>query len=135
MNTQPALAALAVSTILASMNVDAGTVRTERVTFNSNGEKLVGTLYLPSNVSATRMAPGVVVTGAWMTIKEQMPAVYARELAERGYVALAFDFRGWGESAGKVRAMEDPRVKIEDIKAAVRFLDARAETAQRGRPT
>jgi dienelactone hydrolase len=129
MNTQPTLAALAVSTVLASMNVDAGTVRTERVTFNSNGEKLVGTLYLPSDVSAARMAPGVVVTGAWMTIKEQMPAVYARELAERGYVALAFDFRGWGESTGKVRVMEDPRMKIDDIKAAVRFLDARAETA------
>lgn len=52
-----------------------------------------------------------------------------RELAERGYVALAFDSRGWGETGGKVRAVENPRMKIEDIEAAARFLDARAETS------
>jgi uncharacterized protein len=106
-------------------------VRTERVTFTSGGETLVGTLYIPDGVTARQQAPGVVVTGAWMTIKEQMAGRYARELAERGIVALAFDFRTWGESSGNQRSMEDPAMKIADIQAAARFLDRRAETAPR----
>ena len=31
------------------------------------------------------------------TVKEQMAGTYAAEMADRGYVALAFDFRGWGQ--------------------------------------
>jgi uncharacterized protein len=62
-----------------------------------------------------------------MTVKEQMAGRYAKELAERGIVALAFDFRSWGESAGQPRAMENPKAKTEDIKAAVDFLATRAE--------
>lgn len=120
-------AALAASTAL-STAAFAAEFRTERVTFQSGGETIVGTLYVPQGVDARRTAPGVVVTGAWMTVKEQMARVYARELAERGFVTLAFDFRTWGESGGKQRSMENPAMKIEDIKAAARFLDARAET-------
>lgn len=121
-------AALAASTAL-STAAFAGDFRTERVVFQSGGETIVGTLYVPQGVDARRPAPGVVVTGAWMTVKEQMARVYAREMAERGFVALAFDFRTWGESGGKQRSMENPAMKIEDIKAAARFLDQRAETA------
>ncbi|KPF66531.1 dienelactone hydrolase [beta proteobacterium AAP99] len=105
----------------------ASDVRTERVTFISGGETLVGTLYIPTGVNARNKAPAAVVTGAWMTIKEQMSGRYARELAERGVVALAFDFRSWGESGGLPRAMENPRAKTEDIRAAVSFLQTRRD--------
>ena len=64
----------------------------------------------------------MVVAGAWMTVKEQMPARYARALAERGLAALAFDFRGWGRSGGDRRQFEDPARKVEDIEAALGFL-------------
>jgi uncharacterized protein len=101
--------------------------RTERVTFQSGGETLVGTLYLPAGTSRTNKADAVIVTGAWMTIKEQMPAVYARELAQRGIAALTFDFRTWGESGGRQRSMESPTAKIADIEAAARFLVSRSE--------
>jgi dienelactone hydrolase len=121
--------ALATASSTAFATAALAEVRTERVTFQSGGQTLVGTLYIPDGVSARNQAPGVVVTGAWMTIKEQMPAVYARELAQRGIVALAFDFRTWGESGGAQRSMEDPAMKIADIKAAASFLDRRAETA------
>jgi uncharacterized protein len=102
-------------------------VAVERVTFTSGGATIVGSLYLPAGASATRPTEAAVVTGAWMTIKEQMAGRYARELAERGVAALAFDFRGWGESGGQPRAMEDPRTKIEDIRAAAAFLRGRPE--------
>lgn len=106
--------------------------RIERVSFSSGGQTLVGHLYLPRGVDASTPAPAAVVTGAWMTVKEQMAGRYASELAQRGLVALAFDFRGWGESGGEPRAMESPAAKTDDIRAAVAFLHTRGEVA-RGR--
>jgi uncharacterized protein len=93
-----------------------------RVTFQSNGETVVGHLYLPANYKPGDKRPTVIVTGAWMTIKEQMSGLYAQKLADRGFAALAFDFRSWGESGGKLRSFESPTLKIADIKNAVSFL-------------
>jgi uncharacterized protein len=93
-----------------------------RVTFQSEGETLVGNLYLPASYKSGDQLPAVIVTGSWMTIKEQMSGVYAQKLADRGFAALAFDFRSWGESGGKLRSFESPTVKIADIKNAVSFL-------------
>jgi hypothetical protein len=92
-----------------------------RVTFDSQGDQLVGTLYLPANAAAAT-APAVIVTGSWLTVKEQMPANYAPKLAEAGFVALTFDFRGFGESAGAPREVESAARKADDIRAAARFL-------------
>ncbi|MFM7331205.1 MAG: alpha/beta hydrolase [Brachymonas sp.] len=116
----------------ATVLADGKTYRMERVSFTSGGETLVGHLYLPKEASGANKMPAAVVTGAWMTIKEQMSGRYAQELAERGVIALAFDFRNWGESGGKERALENPAKKTADIRAAVEFLQARAEVdAQR----
>jgi uncharacterized protein len=93
-----------------------------RVTFQSEGEKLVGNLYLPANYKAGDKLPTVIVTGAWMTIKEQMPAIYAQKLADQGFAALAFDFRTFGESGGELRDFESPTDKIADIKNAISYL-------------
>ncbi|MFD4138594.1 alpha/beta hydrolase [Streptomyces sp. NPDC058572] len=105
------------------------TVRTERVTFDSAGENLVGTLYRPD---IQGRGPAVVVTGSWTTVKEQMAAVYARRMAEAGLTALAFDFAGFGESGGEPRQLESPERKIRDIHSAVTFL-ARHESVDPGR--
>jgi uncharacterized protein len=42
-------------------------------------------------------------------------------------VALTFDFRGWGESGGLRRQLENPQEKIQDIRAAIAFLQTRPE--------
>ncbi|MGL4622837.1 alpha/beta hydrolase [Chroococcidiopsis sp.] len=93
-----------------------------RVTFQSEGEKLVGNLYLPANYKAGDKLPTVVVAGSWTTVKEQMAGLYARKLSEQGYAALAFDFRFYGESGGEPRNFESPSAKVTDIKNAVAFL-------------
>jgi hypothetical protein len=99
----------------------------KRVMFESNGQRLVGDLYLPESHKSGDKLPAIVVTGAWTTVKEQMPARYAAELANRGYAALAFDFTGWGQSEGKQRQLESPAVKTADIVAAARYLATRPE--------
>ena len=124
------LAAVSLAAMTVAMDANAAP-RTERVTFTSNGEPIIGQLYIPDGVTAANPAPALVVTGAWMTVKEQMPARYAAEMAERGFVALTFDFRGWGESGGVRRQYENPTTKITDIEAAVAYLTARPE-AQKG---
>lgn len=100
----------------------AADIETRQVSFDNEGVTLIGTLYLPDDYQPGEKRPGVLVTGAWTSIKEQMSGLYAREMAERGYVALAFDFRGWGESGGTVRFKEDPAAKTSDIAAAGRFM-------------
>ena len=98
------------------------------VTFENEGATLSGTLYLPQ--AASEPLPVVVVTGAWTSVQEQMPRVYAREMAARGFAALTFDFRGWGKSGdlpGQVRYKEDPGAKTSDIRAAIRFVSTLPE--------
>ncbi|QLC25744.1 alpha/beta hydrolase [Parasphingopyxis algicola] len=98
-----------------------------RVMFESGGERLVGDLYLPDGYEPGDRLPAVIVTGAWTTVKEQMPRRYAIEMADRGYAALAFDFRNWGQSEGDRRYYESPELKTEDILAAAEFLATRGE--------
>ena len=52
--------------------------------------------------------PAVVVTGAWLTVKEQMPRTYALDLAEQGITAFTFDSQGSGR-AGARRASSSCR--------------------------
>lgn len=100
-------------------------ITVEKVNFPSTGFQLQGTIFRPAQTAT--VLPGIVVTGAWTSIKEQMAGTYARELAARGFAALAFDPTGWGESEGQPRFVEDPATKTGDIVAAARFMAGRAD--------
>lgn len=121
------LATTTVATLQLSLINDAEAAQMKEVNFDSNNQNLVGNLYLPDNYQEGNKLPGVVVTGAWTTVKEQMPATYAEELADRGYAVLAFDFRNWGESDGNERQLENPTNKTQDIIAAANYLTTRPE--------
>lgn len=68
--------------------------------------------------------PAVLVTGSWLTVKEQMADHYARALAALGYTVFTFDFSGFGESGGNPRQLEVPARKIADITAAARYVSS-----------
>jgi uncharacterized protein len=121
------LATATVATLQLSLTNNAEAAEVKKVTFASNNQTLVGNLYLPDNYQQGDKLPGVIVTGAWTTVKEQMPATYAEAMADRGYAALAFDFRNWGESGGKERQLENPANKTQDIIAAANYLTTRPE--------
>lgn len=97
-------------------------IQARRVSFENRGATLAGTFYLPPDYRHGERRPGVIVSGAWTSIKEQMSGRYAREMAERGFAALAFDHRGWGQSGGEIRFKEDPAEKTSDISAAAAFM-------------
>jgi fermentation-respiration switch protein FrsA (DUF1100 family) len=93
--------------------------------FTSGGVPLVGRLYRNVDDLVTPQ-PAVVVTGSWLTVKEQMPRTYAARLAEQGITAFTFDFTGFGQSGGTPRQLELPARKIADITAAADFLSTMA---------
>ena len=67
--------------------------------------------------------PTVVVTGSWLTVKEQMPHTYAVRLAELGVTAFTFDFTGFGQSGGAPRQVELPARKIAGITFQLAYQD------------
>ena len=89
--------------------------------FSEGGASLVGRIYRNVDELVT-LQPAVVVSGAWLTVKEQMAHIYAVRLAEQGITAFTFDFTGFGQSGGAPRQLELPARKIADIAAAADFL-------------
>ncbi len=119
------IAGTASALVLVSTLSQAATV--QRVSFEHGGQVLSANLYLPESYKAGQKLLGVVVTGSWTSVKEQMAGHYASALADQGYAALAFDFRGWGESKDALMYVEDPARKTDDIIAAANFLAKKNE--------
>jgi fermentation-respiration switch protein FrsA (DUF1100 family) len=98
------------------------------VQFDSNGLKLAVHLYIPD--SETKVPrPAVVVSHPTSGVKEQTAGLYARRLAEHGFLTLTYDAAYQGESEGEPRGLENPAQRVEDIKAAVSFLSAHSAVA------
>jgi uncharacterized protein len=116
------LGALASASMVASAGAAATEFEKRAVSFQVEGQTLRGNLYLPAAASADRKVPAVVVGGSLTSVKEQMSASYAEELAKRGIAALAFDYRHYGQSDGQPRQLENVVTKKNDLKAAVSFL-------------
>jgi fermentation-respiration switch protein FrsA (DUF1100 family) len=89
------------------------------VSFRSDGNLLVGDLYMPAGDGRH---PAVVVTGPISNVRSQVPATYASRFADRGYAALAFDHRTWGDSEGSPRQHESTPARVADLRDAVSFL-------------
>jgi fermentation-respiration switch protein FrsA (DUF1100 family) len=105
-----------------------GRALSETFEFVVAGSRLVGRLYLPRGPARA----AIVTTGPLTSVKEQASGAYAEALAARGFAAIAFDHRYFGESDGEPRQFENPVAKIRDIRAAVPVL--REGPATRGLP-
>ena len=87
---------------------------------NHFGITLAADMYIPKN--ATGKLPAIAVSGPFGACKEQSSGLYAQEMAERGFLAIAFDPSFTGESGGFPRAMHSPDIDVEDFQSAVDFL-------------
>ena len=61
-----------------------------KVHFLSEGVKVVGNLYIPKSTSKMGGA-AIVIVGPKGAVKEQTQGIYAKKLAEEGYITLVFD--------------------------------------------
>ena len=93
----------------------------EKVTFkNRYGIEVVGDLYIPKN--HTQNMAAIAISGPFGAVKEQSSGLYANQMAERGFIALAFDPSYTGESGGEPRRISSPDINTEDFSAAVDYL-------------
>ena len=96
-------------------------VNHSKVTFhNRYGITLAADVYVPKN--ADGKLPAIAVGGPFGAVKEQSSGLYAQTMAERGFVAIAFDPSFTGESGGTPRYVASPDINTEDFSAAVDFL-------------
>ena len=116
-------------------------VNHKKVSFqNQYGFTLVADLYTPKSVSPQdglghtwersvsetvcqqSGLPALAVSGPFGATKEQSSGLYAMKMAERGFIALAFDPSFTGESSGEPRRTASPDINTEDFMAAVDYL-------------
>jgi hypothetical protein len=105
--------------------------RTQEVSFQVAGQKVVGTLELPAGAAATSAAPPVVLmlhgfTGsrhelATPAVKEGIFAHAAKAWAGQGLASLRIDFRGSGQSEGQFADTTISGQAIDAL-AAIEFL-------------
>lgn len=99
-----------------------GSVTTEDVDFLSGGIRLRGTLYAPAGPGPH---PGVVLAHGRTELGRRHPlfVMMAKRLAEKGYLVLTFDFRGFGQSDGphEVQSPDDLDFRA-DVSQALTFL-------------
>ena len=89
--------------------------------FSVRGQRVAGLFRSPRGAPGAQV-PGVVLTGPFTGVKEQVVSVYARRLADAGLATLVFDHRNFGASGGEPRQHEDSAGKLEDLRGATSAL-------------
>lgn len=92
------------------------------VTFKNDGIDIAGHLHFPPGFDEGRRYAAIVCVHPGSSVKEQTAGLYARRMADEGYVTLAFDASHQGASGGEPRYVEEPAERVEDIRCAVDFL-------------
>lgn len=98
---------------------------TKKTTFkNSNLPHITlsALIHFPEGFDEGRKYPAIVVTHPGGGVKEQTAGLYAKKLAEHGFIAIATDASYQGESTGEPRQLENPHTRAEDISAVIDHL-------------
>ena len=94
------------------------------IRFYSEGVECYGRLFTPKGFSASSKSPAVVLAPGWRETASSVERFAAR-FAERGLVAMAIDYRGWGKSGGFVQTVDpvktDDRLRFSEMTARVRI--------------
>ena len=96
-------------------------VNHKKVTFKNHfGITLAADMYEPKDYEGK--LPALAVSGPYGAVKEQSSGLYAQEMAERGFLTIAFDPSFTGESGGEPRYMTSFDINVEDFQTAVDYL-------------
>ncbi|WP_443217143.1 alpha/beta hydrolase, partial [Rhizobium sp. RSm-3] len=83
-----------------TLSAHRGKITPLTVSFASGDSYVVAHLYLPEGHDPAKRYPAVAVGGSFTSVKEQMGGIYGGEMARRGVMALAIDYRNYGQSGG-----------------------------------
>ena len=114
----------------------------EPVTIWSQGTRLAGDLFVPEQAQPGPV-PAILLCHGWGGTKSHLNEIYPGPFLAAGFACLTFDYRGWGESDGKlvhlgskpltepaclearvrvIREVVDPLDQLADISAALDYL-------------
>ena len=63
----------------------------KKVSFPNRNISIAGNVYLPDDFEPSQKYPAIIVGHPAGGVKEQTAGLYAKKLAEKGFVTLAFD--------------------------------------------
>ena len=89
---------------------------------NGQGITLAAVINFPEGFDESKTYPAVVVSHPGGGVKEQTAGLYARKLAEHGFITIAYDASYQGASTGMPRQLENPYVRTEDVSAVIDYL-------------
>jgi uncharacterized protein len=98
------------------------------VAFYSEGVKLQGDIYLPDDLRDGERRAGIVLCHGYTGVKDLYLPDTARALNAGGYVAMTFDYKGWGESEGS-RSRLAPYSRVQDVQAALTYLSRQSQVS------
>ena len=96
------------------------------IEFYSEGVKLKGDLFLPDNLKPGESRAAVVLCHGYTGVRNLYLPDNARALNKAGYVAMTFDYKGWGDSEGP-RTRLAPWSRVADVQAALTFAGLQPE--------
>ena len=96
------------------------------VNFFSEGTKMEGDLFLPSDYKAGERRPAIVLCHGFTGVRSLILGDYAKVFYAAGFVVLTFDYRGYGGSEGTRRRLI-PLEQIDDIRNAISFVETLPE--------
>jgi dipeptidyl aminopeptidase/acylaminoacyl peptidase len=111
-------------------------VTRKAITIWSDGTKMAGDLYLPKSIKPQDRLPTVVFIAGTGGTKKSSCARMGPIFVQHGYIFLAFDYRGWGESDSKLLMLEpmpepdekgEVQVKARAIRWQMDFADQCAD--------
>ena len=98
----------------------------EKVTYpNRYAITVSADMYMPKDIDKSKKYAAIIVGTPYGGVKEQGAGIYAQTMAERGFIAIAFDESFNGESGGEPRHVSSPDIFVEDFSAGVDFLGTR----------
>ena len=92
------------------------------ITFKNRTIDVAGDLYLPSDFDENKKYAAIITVHPGSSCKEQTAGIYAKKLADNGFLTLSVNASYQGESGGEPRYIEDPAARVEDIRSAVDYL-------------
>ena len=99
---------------------------TQAVNFYSEGFKLCGDLYLPTDLGKADKRAAIILCHGYTGVRNLYLPAIAHSFNAAGYVVLTFDYKGWGDSEGQ-RSRLAPYSRVADVQAALTFLAEREE--------
>lgn len=101
-------------------------MKTREIVFYSEGDKMVGSIYLPDDYKEGERRPCIIANSGWTGLNMVYPALFSRAMTEKGFVCMGFDYRGFKPSEGREKYTTLER-EVEDVAAAVNFVKAQPE--------